>query len=74
MRLARGRQHGLLTIFEGREQFNHAHVESRVLGLSGHKLRDRKTKHPVKDMYANILLGPVAHGAERDDLDTFHLS
>jgi hypothetical protein len=67
-------QHGLFDFTEGAEQLAHTHVQAGLGRLSTHEPGQRQGEYAVKDVDADLVVGPVEHGVERDDSAILHLA
>jgi len=67
-------QHGLFDPCQGREQLPDTHLHAGPVSLSDHEPCDRETKDAVEDVDPDLLLGPVEHRREGDDLGVLHLA
>ena len=67
-------QHGLLDFAERREESTHAHVESGLFGFSHHEPGNSEGEHAVEGVHSDLLVGPVEHRGERNNLAILHLA
>ena len=56
------------------EQCGHGQVEVVLVGVAPHQERHGEGEDAVEGVHADLLLGPVVHGAERDDVGVFELA
>ena len=60
-------EYGFFDLGEGGAQFAHAHWCSGVCCFALDESGDGEGEHAVKDVDADLLVGPVEHRAERHD-------
>src|SRR2546426_2958098 len=65
---------GLLDAGQGGEHFAHAHRVAGLGGLAAHEAGDGEGEDAVEGVDADLLVGPVPHGTEADDVGVFHLA
>ena len=66
-------QDGFLDAGEGVEEFADGHVQAGVVGFASHEVGDGEGENAVEDVDVDFGVGPVVHGAERDDVGVFQL-
>src|SRR6266516_4197882 len=67
-------QDSLLDARQLPQQLTHGQVQPRLLGMATQQVRDRQGQHTVEDVDADLLVGPVVHGAKRHHLGVLELA
>ena len=72
--LALVEQHGLADPGEFGEEFAHGHVQACPAGFQAHEVGDLQGEDAGEDVDADVVLGPVEHGAEGDNARVLELA
>jgi hypothetical protein len=67
-------QDGFADAGEFGEEFTYGQVQAGVFGVAAHEVGDGQREHAVEEVDADLLVGPVVHGAERHDVRVFELA
>src|SRR6266536_3596613 len=67
-------QDGLLDARQLSQQLTNRQVQPRLVGMAAQQVRDRQGQHAVEDVDADLLVGPVVHGAKRHHLGVLELA
>ena len=66
-------QHGFADPGELVQEFTYGQVQPVAVGLQAHQVRDLQGEHAGEGVHPDVVLGPVEHRREGDDVGGFHL-
>ena len=66
-------QHGFADPGELVQEFTYGQVQPVAVGLQAHQVRDLQGEHAGEGVHPDVVLGPVEHRREGDDVGVFHL-